>query len=68
MGFSAIFLLTACCLLPGLETWARVSPVISAALDGFPDGWRCLRMASWAMIAAAYACAWAFQARCLQLC
>ena len=68
MGFSILFLLTAFCLLPGLEAWARAAPVLSAALDGLPEGWRCLRIAAGAMFAAACACAWMFQARCLQLC
>jgi hypothetical protein len=68
MGFSVLFLLTACYLVPGLEPWARVSPVLSAAFGGYPGGWRCLRILARAMIAAALACAWMFQARCLQLC
>lgn len=68
MFFSVLFLLTACTMLPALETWARVSPLVSAALDGLPDGWRWLRIVDRAMIAAACVCAWMFQARCLQLC
>jgi hypothetical protein len=68
MGFSVTFLLTAIYLLPGLEPWARVSPLVAEAFDGAPHGWRCLRIMAWASIAAAYASAWTFQARCLQIC
>lgn len=68
MAFSILFALTACYLLPGIESLARVAPGVAPALDGLQDGWRLLRIASRTMIVAAYACAWMFQARCLQLC
>lgn len=68
MAFSATFLLTALFLLPGLETWARVAPLVSDALGGSDGGWRWLRYTEWGMLGGAYACAWMFQARCLQIC
>ena len=68
MGLSAGILLTAVFLLPGIEALARRAPLLSDALDGASGGWGWLRAAAWAASAAAYACAWMFQARCLQIC
>jgi hypothetical protein len=68
MACSALLLITAIGLLPELEKSARAMPLISAVLDGFAQGWRCLRMVEWTMALAAGAGAWIFQARCLQVC
>jgi hypothetical protein len=68
MACSALLLITGVCLLPELEKSARAMPIISAALDGFAPGWRCLHAVAWTMAMAAGAGAWVFQARCLQVC
>ncbi len=68
MGCSALFLLTGCCLMPDLETWARAIPMVAAACDAFEQGWHYVRLCQGAMMAAAIIGAGIFQARCLQLC
>lgn len=68
MASSAVLLLGACLLLPGLEAQARAMPGLSAAIGGWPGGWSWLRLAEAAMAAGAGLGACLLQARCLQLC
>jgi hypothetical protein len=68
MAFSAVFLLTALLLPPGLEPQARAAPLVAQALGGNPAAWRWLAVLKWALTAAGLCCAWIFQARCLQIC
>jgi len=68
MACSALFMLSGCCLVPGLERFARANPVVAAACSGFPNGWRWLGLLQGAMTAGACFGAWIFQARCLQIC
>lgn len=68
MACSALLLLSGFWLLPELERCARAIPLFAAAYAGRADGARLLRGCQLAMMAAAGAGAWIFQARCLQLC
>jgi hypothetical protein len=68
MAGTVLFLAGACALLPNLENCARRSPLLTAALNGWPWGWLSLRVGEGVLTLAAYGGAWLFQARCLQLC